>query len=64
MSPVKLAYTVPEAAEATGISADLIGKAIRAGDLATASPTVAGRVISKHVIPADELQRWLMGRVA
>lgn len=53
-----ITYNVADAATATGVSPDVIRRAIRAGDLATTSPKVDGRQISKPLIPAAELRRW------
>lgn len=53
-----VAYTAKTAAEATGVSVDVIKRAIRAGDIKTSRPRVAGREIAKDLIPAAELERW------
>ena len=50
---MKLAFSLPEAAEATGYSLATIKRAIRAHDLV---PRYAN---SKPVIPAAELARWV-----
>lgn len=55
----KLAYTVDEAAAATGYSPRSISRAIKAGSLATVSPSIGGKPIGKPVITAAELRRWL-----
>ena len=55
----KIAYTVKEAAEATGLSPDTVKRAINAGDLKALTPRVSGRQIARQVIHADELNRWL-----
>ncbi len=60
----RLAYDVAAAAETVGVSADLIRRAIRAGDIKTTSPKVNGKAISKPLIPAEELDRWLHNRTA
>lgn len=59
MTAPKLAYSAQEAADATGLSVDVIRRAVRAGDLATVSPTVGGKKLGKWVVTADELQRWI-----
>ena len=51
----KLAYSIPEAAEATGYGVTTIKEAIAAHDLV---PRYANR---KPVIPAVELERWISG---
>lgn len=55
-----IAYDVASAATATGVSQDVIRRAIPAGDIAATSPRVDGRQISKLLIPADELRRWAL----
>lgn len=52
----KLAYSIPEAAEATGYGETTIKEAIKAGDLI---PRYANR---KPVIPTGELERWIDSR--
>ncbi len=49
----KFAYSIAEAAEATGVSDRTIRRAIEAGDLAVRYPT------SRAVIPVDELRAWI-----
>lgn len=49
----RLAYTIAEAAEACGVSPDLMGKLARNGTL------TAVKLGSKWVIPAIELERHL-----
>jgi len=53
------AYTLDDAARASGYSVDVIRRAVRAGDLATVTPVVGGKRISRPVILASELTRWL-----
>lgn len=50
---MKLAYTVPEAAEATGYSETVIKEACDRGDL------LKSYANTKPVILSTELQRWL-----
>jgi excisionase family DNA binding protein len=50
----KLAYTIAEAAEATGYSEKTIRRAIDAGDLVVRYGTK-----TKPVVKADELEAWL-----
>ena len=54
----KLAYSLQEAADATGLSIDTIRRAMRAGDLAVTYPRVNGRPISKPLVARSELERW------
>ncbi|SEC89311.1 helix-turn-helix transcriptional regulator [Arthrobacter woluwensis] len=49
----KLAYSIPEAAEAIGQSTDTIRRSIARGDLSVKYPN------SKPVILASELESWL-----
>lgn len=51
-APVKLAFTVQEAAAAYGVSADVIRAHIRHGNLAARYPT------SRPIIDAAELAAW------
>ncbi|MEO5314193.1 hypothetical protein PV772_08735 [Pseudarthrobacter sp. CC12] len=53
MTIQKLAYSIQEAAEATGYSSDTIRKALRNNDL------VARYANSKPVVLAEELADWL-----
>ncbi|NKU18384.1 helix-turn-helix domain-containing protein [Rhodococcus hoagii] len=48
-----LAYKVPDAAEAVGLSAEYLRQQIKAGKLGV---RYAGRAV---LIPADELKSWL-----
>lgn len=59
----KLAYSVKEAAEATGLSASHIDRAIRAGDLKIrrTKETPDGDVAGKRVILANDLTAYLDG---
>lgn len=54
-----LAYSYTDAAQATGYSIDIIKKAVAKGDLVPVRPSIDGKQITKPVIPADELKRWL-----
>lgn len=55
----KLSFTFAEAAVSTGYSVDVIRRAVRAGDLASVAPIINGRNLSRPVIVAAELERWL-----
>lgn len=55
------AYTVDTAAEATGLSADAIRRAIRAGDLRATRPTIAGKPMARDIIAPADLRAWLSG---
>lgn len=52
----KLAYTLDEAAEACGVSREVIRQAIRAGDLVQVFPT------SRPVILREDLERWITSK--
>lgn len=52
-SGTKLAYSIPEAADAAGVSVDIIRRAVRAGNLVPRYPT------SRGVILADDLREWI-----
>lgn len=54
-----LAYSYTDAARVAGYSIDVIKRAIAAGDLVAVCPSIGGRRITKPVIPAEELKRWL-----
>lgn len=62
--PGGLAFDIATAAEKASVSPNVIRCAIAAGDLLTSSPKVNGKPISKLLIPADELKRWLRSRPA
>lgn len=51
----RLAYTLSEAAEATGLSEKTLTRAIKAGDLAAGRTSEAGR----YTITRDALTAWL-----
>jgi hypothetical protein len=54
-----VSYDYAGASAATGYSVDVIGKAVKAGDLAVRYVVVDGRQLSKPVIEVDELRRWV-----
>lgn len=54
-----VSYDIPGAAAASGVSTDVIRRAIKAGDLAVRYPIVNGRAIAKPLIETDELRRWV-----
>ena len=55
----KLAYTRREAAEACGVSVDVIDKAIKAANLRVVRPKIGDRKLSTILIVHAELERWL-----
>ena len=54
-----VSYDYAGAAAASGVSVDVLQKAVKAGDLAVRYPLISGRVIAKPLIEADELRRWV-----
>lgn len=58
----QITYTRKQAAQACGLSEDTIRRAINSGDLETMSPEIDGRPISKVLIHASELERWLANK--
>lgn len=56
-TPLKLAYTIPEAAEVTGMTEWCIRTAIRSGELHAKQAGARGA----YAIPADSLREWLLG---
>ena len=58
-TPHKLAYSRREAADACGLSVDVIDKAIKAGNLRAVRPKVGDRKLATILIMHAELERWL-----
>lgn len=59
MTKQQIAYSRRQAAETTGLSVDVIDRAIKAGDLRAVRPTVDGRKLATVLILHTELERWL-----
>lgn len=57
LTPVSFSYET--AALATGLSADVIRRAVRNGDLGVKYVEIQGRAIAKPVIERAELERWI-----
>lgn len=57
ITPVSFSYDT--AAAATGFSADVIKRAVKAGDLAVKFVSVKGDLVRKPVIERAELERWV-----
>ena len=55
----RIAHNRRQAAEATGVSLDVIDKAIKAGNLRAVRPKVGDRKLSTVLILHTELERWL-----
>lgn len=63
MQPIPLhqiSYAFDQAAHSTGLSRDVIMRAVRSGDLVVHYPEIDGRAISKPVIYADDLRAWIL----
>lgn len=58
----KLAFTINEAAEATGFSAETIRRAVQAGDLPARKPKINGKKVKRPVILASDIEAWLSDR--
>lgn len=54
-----MAFTINEAAEATGFSADTIRRAVQAGDLPARKPKINGKKVNRLVILASDIEAWL-----
>lgn len=54
-----VSYNYAGAAIATGISVDVIRRAVRAGDLAAHHPIADGRPVSRPLILAEDLHAWV-----
>lgn len=61
MDAARISYNIDGAAQATGYSADVIRRAIRAGEIPTRYPEIDGRKLSRPVILAADLTAWLTG---
>lgn len=55
-----VSYDIPGAAAASGVSTDVIRRAVNAGDIEVRYPIVNGRAIAKPLIEVDELRRWVL----
>lgn len=54
-----ISFDVFGAGAATGVSVDVIRRAVRAGDLPVHLPEVNGRQINKPLILAEDLREWV-----
>jgi hypothetical protein len=57
IQPVSFSYET--AAAATGLSADVLKRAVRSGDLTPRYPEINGRAITKPVFEREELERFI-----
>ena len=57
IQPVSYSYETGSAA--TGLSIDILKKAVRTGDLVPTYPVIEGRTIAKPVFPREELERFV-----
>lgn len=55
----RLSFTRAEAAEATGLTYDVISAAVRSGDLVEVKPEVNGRRLRNGIIRREDLEAWL-----
>jgi excisionase family DNA binding protein len=55
----RISYTRKQAAEATGLSTDVIDRAIREGNLPTVRPAVGDRKITTVLITHAALTHWI-----
>jgi excisionase family DNA binding protein len=55
----RLAYTIPDAAEAVSVSEDTIRNAIAGGNLSAYRPRIGRDPLRTLLIDADELRAWL-----
>jgi hypothetical protein len=54
-----VSFDVFGAGAASGVSVDVIRRAVRAGDLPVHYPNVNGRQVNKPLILADDLRAWV-----
>jgi hypothetical protein len=54
-----VSFDVFGAGNASGVSVDVIRRAVRAGDLPVHYPNVNGRQVNKPLILADDLRAWV-----
>jgi hypothetical protein len=54
-----VSFDVFGAGNASGVSVDVIRRAVRAGDLPVHYPNVKGRQVNKPLILADDLRAWV-----
>ena len=55
-----VSYDISGAALASGVSTDVIRRAVNAGDLPTHYPEVDGRQVNKPLILVDDLRAWVL----
>jgi hypothetical protein len=54
-----VSFDVFGAGNASGVSVDVIRRAVRAGDLPVHYPAIDGRQVNKPLILADDLRAWV-----
>jgi len=54
-----VSYSIDTAAAATGLSRDVVQRAMRSGDLVVHYPDISGKQVSKPLILADDLRAWI-----
>lgn len=56
-----ITYNPRTAADAVGISVDVIRNAINSGDLPARKPIVNGKTVERWLIDPEDLARWAKG---
>ena len=54
-----VSYCIDTAAAATGVSRDVIQRAMRSGDLVVHYPNISGKQVGKPLILAEDLRDWV-----
>lgn len=54
-----VSFDIPGAGRATGVSSDVIRRAVNAGDLTVHYPEIDGQQVAKPLILADDLRAWV-----
>lgn len=57
----KLAYSIEELAEASAVGRTNIYAALKAGELQTVQPIVAGKRLKRRLIPVAVAEQWISG---
>ena len=61
LAPIEpVSYDIPGAGQATGLSADVIRRAVNSGDLTVHYPEVDGQQVNKPLILVDDLRAWVL----
>ncbi|MFD2792550.1 hypothetical protein ACFS27_03215 [Promicromonospora vindobonensis] len=54
-----VSYSIDTASAATGVSRDVVQRAMRSGDLVVHYPNVSGKQVGKPLILAEDLRAWV-----